>query len=600
MQTNSVSIASGLMASQKEDSSLNTYRLLEGSEEDDLYTEDGTVDYLDNIANRRTTGNWKACSYILGTEFSERLASFGMSSNLVVYLKNRLNEHSVTASKNMANWSGTCYAMPLIGAVVADRYLGRYGTIATFSIIYAMGMSLLTLSASVPGLKPICDEGGVCYSTDAQTAVFFIALYLVAIGSGGIKPCVTPFGADQFDDTDEVEKAQKGSLFNWFYFLISIASLIAHSVLVWIQVNIGWGIGYGIATGAMVIAVIWFFSGTTLYRNQRPGSNPLTRLRRVIVASIKKRNLKVPTDESVLFKNVDAETTTIRSHKLDHTESLSFFDKAAVELESDRIEGSINTWSLCTVTEVEELKALVRLLPLWATGIIFSTMYVQTGIFFVLQGCVMDTRVGNSSFEFPPASVGIFDFISVMFWVPVYEHIIVPVARKFTGQKNGLTPLQRLGTGLFIAIFSMICAGILEYLRLELVRRHDYYELDHVPMSIFWQIPQYFIMGCAEVFTQIGQMEFFYDQAPDSMRSFGAALSLSTTALGCYMSSFLVTVVTKYSTRNGNVGWITDNLNYGHLHYFFGLLAMLGTINLGVFILVSRWYTHKKSVKALD
>lgn len=183
-------------------------------------------------------------------------------------------------------------------------------------------MSLLTLSASVPGLKPICDEGGVCYSTDAQTAVFFIALYLVAIGSGGIKPCVTPFGADQFDDTDEVEKAQKGSLFNWFYFLISIASLIAHSVLVWIQVNIGWGIGYGIATGAMVIAVIWFFSGTTLYRNQRPGSNPLTRLRRVIVASIKKRNLKVPTDESVLFKNVDAETTTIRSHKLDHTESL--------------------------------------------------------------------------------------------------------------------------------------------------------------------------------------------------------------------------------------------------------------------------------------
>ncbi|KAL8146016.1 hypothetical protein AgCh_003955 [Apium graveolens] len=600
MLNNRIGIASGFATSQKEDSLVNTYRLLEDVEEDDIYTGDGTVDYLGNAANRRTTGNWKACSCILGAEFSERLAYCGMSSNLVLYLKNNLNEHSVTASKNMANWSGTCYAMPLIGAFLADRYLGRYGMIATFSIIYAMGMLLLTLSASVPGLEPICNDRDVCYATNAQTVVFFIALYLVAIGTGGIKPCVSSFAADQFDDADEIEKKHKGSMFNWFYFLVSSASLISHSVLVWIQVNVGWGIGYGIATGAMVIAVIWFFSGTILYRNQTPGSSPLTRLCRVLVASLKKRNLQVPSDESVLYKNADAETTWTRSRKLDHTDSLSFFDKAAVEVESDLIEGSINTWSLCTVTEVEELKALIRLLPLWATGIIFSMMYVQTGIFFVLQGSTMDTRVGKSGFEFPPASVNIFDSISCMFWVLVYEKIIVPLARKFTGQRNGLTQLQRIGTGLFISIISMICAGILEFLRLELVRRHNYYELDHVPMSIFWQIPQYFIMGCAEVFSQIGQMEFFYDQSPDSMRSIGAAISLSTTALGCYLSSFLVTVVTKFSTRNGDVGWITDNLNYSRLHYFFGLLAILGTINLGVFILVSRWYTYKRPIKALD
>ncbi|XP_074382502.1 aspartic proteinase A1-like isoform X2 [Apium graveolens] len=120
------------------------------------------------------------------------------------------------------------------------------------------------------------------------------------------------------------------------------------------------------------------------------------------------------------------------------------------------------------MTEVEELKALVRLLPLWATGIIFSMMYVQIGIFFVLQGSTMDTRVGKSGFEFPPALVNIFDSISCMFWVLVYKQIIVPLARKFTGQRNGLTQLQRIGTGLFISIISMICAGILEVLRLEL------------------------------------------------------------------------------------------------------------------------------------
>ncbi|XP_074340252.1 procardosin-B-like isoform X3 [Apium graveolens] len=120
------------------------------------------------------------------------------------------------------------------------------------------------------------------------------------------------------------------------------------------------------------------------------------------------------------------------------------------------------------MTEVEDLKALVLLLPLWATGIIISMMYVQTGIFFVLQGSTMDTRVGKSGFEFPPASVNIFDSISCMFWVLVYKQLIVPLARKFTGQRNGLTQLQHIGTGLFRSIISMICAGILEFLRLEL------------------------------------------------------------------------------------------------------------------------------------
>lgn len=271
-----------------------------------------------------------------------------------------------------------------------------------------------------------------------------------------------------------------------------------------------------------------------------------------------------------------------------------------MEIQSDHKKGSTDPWRLCTVTQVEELKAIIRLLPIWATGIIFSTMYVQTGIFFVLQGSAMDIHVGNSSFEFPPASLGIFDTLSVIFWVPVYDQIIVPLARKFSSQKNGLTQLQRIGTGLFIALFAMLAAGVLEFIRLRMVTRHNYYELTHMPMSIFWQVPQYFIMGCAEIFAQVGQMEFFYDQAPDTMRSLAAALSLSTTAFGCYLSSFLVTIVTKISTRNGNIGWIPDNLNYGHLDYFFWLLAVLGTLNLGVFLLVSRWYTYKRSVRSLQ
>jgi len=114
-------------------------------------------------------------------------------------------------------------------------------------------------------------------------------------------------------------------------------------------------------------------------------------------------------------------------------------------------------------------------------------------------------------------------------------------------------------------------------------------------MSIFWQVPQYFFIGCAEVFTFIGQLEFFYDQAPDAMRSMCSALSLTTVALGNYLSTLLVTVVTNVTTRHGKPGWIPDNLNRGHLDYFYWLLAILSVINFFVYLWISKWYTYKKA-----
>ncbi|XP_027334617.1 protein NRT1/ PTR FAMILY 8.1-like [Abrus precatorius] len=553
----------------------------------DVYTKDGTVDYLGNPANKKKTGTWRACPFILGNECCERLAFYGMSTNLVLYFKDWLGQHSAAASNNVNNWSGTCYITPLIGAFVADSYLGRFWTIASFSIIYVIGMTLLTLSASVSGMKPTCHGHGDenCHATNGQSAVCFVALYLIALGTGGIKPCVSSYGADQFDDADPVEQQHKSSFFNWFYFSINIGALIASSLLVWIQDNVGWGWGFGIPAVAMAISLVSFFLGIRLYRNQKPGGSPLTRICLVVVSSIRKYNVDVPVDKSLLYEIANTESTIKGSRKLDHTDELRFFDKAAVPGQYDDLKGPINPWRLCTVTQVEELKSILRLLPVWATGIIFATVYGQMSTLFVLQGETMDTHVGNSNFKIPPAALSIFDTLSVIFWVPVYDWIIVPIARKFTGHKNGLTQLQRMGIGLFISIFSMVAAAILELIRLRMVRRHNYYQLEEIPLSIFWQVPQYFIIGCAEVFTFVGQLEFFYEQAPDAIRSLCSALSLVTVALGQYLSSLLVTIVTKISTKNGSPGWIPDNLNYGHIDYFFWLLAVLSVVNLIAYIL---------------
>ncbi|RDY04915.1 Protein NRT1/ PTR FAMILY 8.1 [Mucuna pruriens] len=583
--------------------------------EEDVYTKDGTVDYRGNPAIKKETGTWRACPFILGNECCERLAYYGMSTNLVTYFTTQLHQHSATASKNVANWGGTCYITPLIGAFVADAYLGRYMTILCFSIIYVivsivssistclllrnMGMTLLTLSASVPGIKPTCDAQGNCHATQGQSAVCFVALYLIALGTGGIKPCVSSFGADQFDDADEAEKEHKSSFFNWFYLSINIGALVAASLLVWVQTSVSWGLGFGIPAVAMAIAVVSFFSGTKLYRNQKPGGSPLTRMCQVIVASIRKRNVEVPDDKSDLYEIQDSESFIQGSRKLDHSNGLRFFDKAAVLGDLDNVKEQLNPWRLCSVTQVEELKAIIRLLPVWATGIIFATVYGQMSNYFILQGDTMDNRVGHTQLHISPATLSMFDTISVIFWVPVYDRIIVPIARKFSGRKNGLTQLQRMGIGLFISIFSMVYAVILESTRLKMVRRHNYYEQKEVPMSIFWQVPAYFIIGCAEVFTFIGQLEFFYEQAPDAMRSTCSALSLLTVAFGQYLSSLLITIVTKATARNGSPGWLPDKLNYGHLDYFFLLLTGLSVLNFIVFLLVSNLYTYKKSVGTL-
>ncbi|CAN1770273.1 Protein NRT1/ PTR FAMILY 8.1 [Linum perenne] len=298
------------------------------AEEDNLYTKDGTTDFHGHPAVKNKTGTWKACPYILGNECCERLAYYGINTNLVNYLKFQMNKRNVVAVNNVTNWSGTCYVMPLLGAFLADAYLGRYWTIATFSIIYVFGMTLLTMSASLHALKPTCDSTNVCHPTGSQTSVFFLGLYLIALGTGGIKPCVSSFGADQFDDSDEEEKKNKGSFFNWFYFSINIGALVASSVLVWVQTNVGWGWGFGIPAAAMAAAVLSFFAGTRLYRHQIPGGSPVTRICQVVVASVRKLRVELPGDKGILFETRDSESAVRGSRKLDHTNQLRYYRKS--------------------------------------------------------------------------------------------------------------------------------------------------------------------------------------------------------------------------------------------------------------------------------
>jgi dipeptide/tripeptide permease len=170
--------------------------------------------------------------------------------------------------------------------------------------------------------------------------------------------------------------------------------------------------------------------------------------------------------------------------------------------------------------------------------------------------------------------------------------------QRITGAKSH--QLVRMGIGFIILTVAMLTAGALEVARRRVLSRHGMFVdadgAEYVPMSIFWQVPQYVVVGAAEVFTFIGQIEFFYDQAPDAMRSVCSGLGSAAFALGNYASSLLVTAVVSTTATNGQPGWIPDDINDGHLDYFFWLLAMLCVGNFGAYLLIARWYNYKNTV----
>ncbi|KAL0371172.1 UNVERIFIED_CONTAM: protein NRT1/ PTR FAMILY 7.3 [Sesamum angustifolium] len=124
---------------------------------------------------------------------------------------------------------------------------------------------------------------------------------------------------------------------------------------------------------------------------------------------------------------------------------LRCLDKAAIITDKTG-RGPADPWRLCTATQVEEAKCILRMLPIWLCTIIYSVVFTQMASLFVEQGNVMNSTVGN--FHSPPASMSAFDICSVLLCTGIYRQILVPIAGRLSGNPKGLTELQRMGIGL--------------------------------------------------------------------------------------------------------------------------------------------------------
>ncbi|KAL9326694.1 hypothetical protein ACSQ67_007339 [Phaseolus vulgaris] len=557
-------------------------------------------DYKGHPAQRSKTGGWVAAAMILGVEASERLTTMGVAVNLVTYLTGTMHLGSANSANTVTNFMGTSFMLCLLGGFVADTFIGRYLTIAIFATVQATGVTILTISTIIPGLHPPkCVRSATrrCEpASNMQLLVLYLALYITSLGIGGLKSSVSGFGTDQFDESDKVEKNQMIKFFNWFVFFISLGTLTAVTVLVYIQDHIGRYWGYGISVCAILVALMVFLSGTRRYRFKKLVGSPLTQIAMVLVAAWRKRHLELPSDASLLFNLDDVADETLRKQKqmLPHSRQFRFLDKAAIKdpkTDSQEITMERN-WYLSTLTDVEEVKMVQRMLPIWATTIMFWTIYAQMTTFSVSQATTMDRHIGNS-FQIPAASLTVFFVASILLTVPIYDRVIAPIAKKVTKNPQGLTPLQRIGVGLVLSIFAMVAAALTEIKRLRVARAHG---LTHkhnavVPISVFWLVPQFFFVGSGEAFTYIGQLDFFLRECPKGMKTMSTGLFLSTLSLGFFLSSMLVTLVHK-ATRHSEP-WLADNLNEGKLHHFYWLLAVLSGVNLVVYLFCAKGYVYK-------
>nr|CAB3461486.1 unnamed protein product [Digitaria exilis] len=388
------------------------------------------------------------------------------------------------------------------------------------------------------------------------------------------RPSVVAFGADQFDEQKGAEAwaHRKRRYFNVYFFTMGSATLLAVTLVVYIQDNVGWGWGWGFGIPAisMFVSILVFVVAYQLY---------------VLVAAFKKRNADVPEDTGMLYQDKDLDALISTKGRLLHTNKLKFLDRAAIvtpgDVSSDS--GRPKLWRLSTVHRVEELKS---------AGIILAAAGSHNGSFTIMQARTMDRHV-TQHFEIPPATMSIFTTGTTLVTIVLYDRVFLPLARRATGLPSGVTYFQRMGIGLAIAISGVASAALVETKRRGLASQHGLLDTPKaiVPMSVFWLVPQYAIHGVADAFASVGQMEFLYDQSPESMRSTAVALFWLCGSFGSYLSTVLVTVVQRATRGHGD--WLQDNINRGRIDNYYWLITFIMVVNLGHYLCCFYFYTLK-------
>ncbi|TYG41837.1 hypothetical protein ES288_D12G208400v1 [Gossypium darwinii] len=547
-------------------------------------------------------GGMLAASFVLVVEILENLAFLANASNLVLYLSKFMHYSPSSSANIVTNFMGTAFLLAVLGGFLSDAFFTTYRLYLTSAAIEFMGLLILTVQAHTPSLKPpICASASTeiqCEKVNRRkAAMLFTGLYLVALGVGGIKGSLPPHGAEQFDDTTPQGRKQRSSFFNYYVFSLSCGALIAVTFVVWIEDNKGWQWGFGVATAAILASIPVFLLGSPIYRTKIPAGSPITTMFKVLIAAVcnncKSKNpsnavmgMKTSPSSYTTETGEEGNATKVKVPSQTLTEDLEFLNKAVTEK-------TVSPMLQCTVKQVEEVKVVLKIIPVFMCTIMLNCCLAQLSTFSIQQAATMNTKIG--SLKVPPASLPVFPVIFVMLIAPTYNHFVVPLARKVTKTEMGITHLQRIGTGLILSIIAMAVAAVVEMKRKKVAIESGLLNsAEPLPITFLWIALQYLFLGSADLFTLAGMMDFFFTESPKSMRSLATSLSWVSLSMGYYFSSVLISTVNNITSIFRHTPWLSgSNLNHYHLERFYWLMCILSSLNFLHYLFWANRYKYR-------
>ncbi|XP_075637384.1 protein NRT1/ PTR FAMILY 5.5-like [Castanea sativa] len=520
---------------------------------------------------------------------------------MMPYLTTVWNLNITRAAAIVNVFYGVASIMPIGMAFLVDAFIGDYWMLLLSSLAYSIGVSFLAMSTP-PVLSKAAGNCGAykpdCIG-DTQKALFYTALALIAIGMSGhitsldyflnqqIKknqksdqddsekqqPANHQIKKNQKSDQDESEKLDPTLRQVLGMFSVIIFPIVGCIALPYIK---PWSVRFGIPAICTVVATFLFTTGYCSYRRDKPQGSPLKTLCRVFVASASKMCRHLPSNDN----------------QVPHTRSLRCLDKAAIEVQTqnqEQIEQS--RWKLCTREEVEETKMVIHMIPMWMTFIMCGVVISIGNTYFLEQATDMNRKVGKLKVPLP---------ILKFFYDLVKEHfkkgdrfkkLYVQVTKKVIPERY--VPPFGMVVAMLFSILCCITAAEVETRRLDVIRRHGFLDKpnEKIPMSMFWLLPQFLLLGAVDGMSNFSIDQFFTTQAPTSMTRYLKLFSYGVIGAGTVGSVLSVYVVSKVSERGGSQSWFQDTLNKSRLDNYYWTLTVLSSVNLILYVLVAWWYT---------
>lgn len=268
-------------------------------------------------------------------------------------------------------------------------------------------------------------------------------------------------------------------------------------------------------------------------------------------------------------------------------------NRAALKTENDKqIDGVyLKSWKLCTVEEVEDLKKVIKIIPLWSTGILLSITIAIVNSFSTVQALTMDRHLG--SIKIPAGTFLVFSLMSTAISIFIIDRCLLPTWQKVRGRSP--TPLQRIGVGHIINVIGLVVSALIEARRLHLARINGFVTASSiVPMSALWLVASLAIMGMGEAFQFPGQVALYYQEFPESLKSTSTAMISLLIGLGYYLSAVVTDLIDRAT------GWLPNNINQGRIDKVFWLCTGIGVVNFGYYLVCARLYKYQHDLKIAD